>query len=248
MTVSRSISKAVSHVITGGDLLSQVLAVFSSREGILLTNNVSHFFQDDAGTTPAAVSDPVGQWRDASGNGNNATQSLLAAQPLLGQDGEGRYRVYFDGVANVLDALPSITLTQPTTISIAVSLVDNAVNRPIFAGSGSTRNNLTVNASNQPLIFSGGTVTATSENLSTATTYVLTGIYNGASSSIRVNGVEVAAGGAGTESLSQLMIGSNGTGTTYTEMYVYGKAVIDGLLSTQELDAVESYLTQISGA
>lgn len=245
-TVSRNISRDVSHVITGGDLLSQVVSLFSTRNGLLLDNSPSNFYQDVAGTTPAATGDPVGRWRDASGRGNNATQSTVAAKPLVNQDGNGRYRVYFDGVNDVINALSSTTLTQPNTISIAVRLVDNAVTRPIFSGSGSTRNNLTINTSNQPLIFSGGTVTATSENLSTATTYVLTGIFNGASSVIRVNKVAVATGGAGTESLSQLMIGSNGS--AYTKMYVYGQVVVSGLLSTQDLDAVESYLTQISGA
>lgn len=44
-------------------------------------------FQDAAGSTPAGNGDPVGQWADKSGNGNNLTQGAASLQPTVAANG-----------------------------------------------------------------------------------------------------------------------------------------------------------------
>jgi hypothetical protein len=46
-------------------------------------SDLSNMFQDASGTTPAALEQPVGLLRDKSGRGNHASQTTLAARPVL---------------------------------------------------------------------------------------------------------------------------------------------------------------------
>ncbi len=65
-------------------------------------SDLSTVWQDSAGTTPAAVNDPVGRIDDKSGNGNHATQATTAAKPYL-RDTSGLKNIEFDGVDDRLD-------------------------------------------------------------------------------------------------------------------------------------------------
>lgn len=87
----------------------------SGEEGIWLDIHPDYCFQDDAGTTPAGVGDPVGYVTDRSGNGNHATQSTTAAKPTLRQTGGGLYYLEFDGVDDYLEMPWAITMTEQTT-------------------------------------------------------------------------------------------------------------------------------------
>lgn len=60
-------------------------------------SDLSTMYQDSAGTTPAAVGQPVGRINDKSGRGNHATQATAASRPTLNGDG-GYYSNEFDGV------------------------------------------------------------------------------------------------------------------------------------------------------
>jgi hypothetical protein len=54
-------------------------------------------YQNSDGTVPAtALGDPVGYWRDRSGNGRHATQSTAASRPVVGSQ-NGRKALTFDG-------------------------------------------------------------------------------------------------------------------------------------------------------
>ena len=65
-------------------------------------SDLSTMFTDTAGTTPAAVGDPVGRINDKSGNDNHATQETAAARPILRQTVGGLYYLEFDGVDDEL--------------------------------------------------------------------------------------------------------------------------------------------------
>lgn len=61
-------------------------------------SDFSTMFQDSAGTTPVtAVEQPVGLMLDKSGRGNHASQSTPTARPVLKQDANGKYYLFFDG-------------------------------------------------------------------------------------------------------------------------------------------------------
>lgn len=241
--ISRAVSRDLSHVLTGGSLFAQVSGLVSQNGGLLYTNDISTMYQDSAGTTPVtAVDDHVALWQD-QGNSNDASQSTAGNRPLLKQAGD-KYYLHFDGIDDNLSALTAVTLGQPNTISIAFSMTTATGSRPFVAGTSPNRHNMTIDGSNRPLIFAGGSLVDSTTSVATGTVYVMTGIYDGASSAIRIDGVETATGGAGAESLSQLILGGNGS--AFSEVHIYGMAIINARLSESELSVVESYLTSIS--
>lgn len=71
-------------------------------------SDLSSMFQDDLGTTAAAVDSPVGRINDKSGRGNHATQATAAARPILRQDAGGSRYLEFDGVDDRLVAAAAV--------------------------------------------------------------------------------------------------------------------------------------------
>src|SRR5690606_22323592 len=80
-------------------------------------------FQDTAGSTPAAVGDPVGCLVDLSGNGNHLVQATSTARPVLRLDGAGKHYLEFDGVDDELSAGSALTLTLPAYLASAVDCI-----------------------------------------------------------------------------------------------------------------------------
>ena len=67
-------------------------------------SDLSTLFQDAAGTTPVtATGEPVGLMLDKSGNGNHATQSVVARRPVYRTDGAVHW-LAFDGIDDFLVA------------------------------------------------------------------------------------------------------------------------------------------------
>jgi len=73
------------------------LTLFESGEdgAFLQAGDLSTMFTDLAGTNPATVGDPVALWVDGSGNGNDATQSVVASRMVI--SGSGPYYLDPDG-------------------------------------------------------------------------------------------------------------------------------------------------------
>jgi hypothetical protein len=70
---------------TGG--FSPSLLFAASEQGAWYDpNDLSSMFQDSAGTTPAAIDQPVGKINDKSGRGNHLTQATAASKPILRRD------------------------------------------------------------------------------------------------------------------------------------------------------------------
>lgn len=119
---------AASTISTAADLEALVIAIFASlsAQGGMYRAGPDTCFQDDAGTTPAAVGDPVGYIADLSGNGNHMVQATSAARPVLRQDGSGYYYLEFDGVDDSLASTASITFGVPFYFALAGERLDGA--------------------------------------------------------------------------------------------------------------------------
>lgn len=79
-------------------------------------SDLSSMWQDSAGTTPAAVGQPVGKILDKSGNGNHATMTTAANRPTLTQDGNGKYGLSFNGTNQTLTASGQTYSAARTTV------------------------------------------------------------------------------------------------------------------------------------
>jgi len=163
-------------------------------------------FQDAARTTLAGVGDPVGSWFDPDA-GFGATQSGTA-RPVRAAAG-----LTFDGVDDFLDAAIGAR-PQPETLYLVLQGTGDAAAAQTITDSVVTLNmGRLLTADGAPFrhltLFSG----AAAENTARAygTLVVASLVIHGASSVLRVNGVEVAAN-AGTNTSSGLRLGASGGG------------------------------------
>lgn len=91
-------------------------------------SDFSTMFQDVAGTTPVtAVGQSVALILDKSGNGNHASQSVLASRPLLNVDANGKYFLLFDGSNDsLLTNSVDFTATDKMTVWAGVRKLSDA--------------------------------------------------------------------------------------------------------------------------
>lgn len=88
-------------------------------------------FQNSDGTVPAVNSgDPVGYWRDRSGNGRNVTNSTSTKRPTVSSE-SGRKALAFDGVDDNLNATPSSAVGSTAVTHIAV-VKNNLTSQPTY--------------------------------------------------------------------------------------------------------------------
>lgn len=153
-------------------------------------------FTKEDGTTP--VIDQSGNGNDLSGTYSGVSRNINGVQAGDFDGGDDNLTTSF-----AAQSQPNhiFTVVQPDSISGNVSPfdADTAANQLIFV----------TGSSNNWAIYSGAAVEDGSADTSAV---IISGLYNGASSAIRVNGVETT-GDAGTASLDGISLGARGDGT-----------------------------------
>jgi len=165
----------------------------------------------------------VRTWYDQSGNGRNATQATVSLQPQIVTNGavlNNNGKPTIDFIGDYLQTSNfGFLIVQPNTISIVFN--HTTVNPSyIFYDSADVNNRQLLTAGNlQYTMFAGTLIRNTS--ISTGTK-LITSVYNGASSSQFINGVNTINGNAGANSLGGLTIGAayDGTGTSPSTLYI----------------------------
>jgi hypothetical protein len=165
-------------------------------------------FQDAAGTTPAALDQPVGLLRDKSGRNNHASQTTLAARPVLKQDANGMYYLLFDGIDDCLfTGSINFSATNKVTAWSGVRKLLDARGTLFELGTGSSVGSFAIEAPDAAAAarytmrligdVGAGTV-ATPSSYAAPITNVITPIYDLAAATnltkmdMRVNGVDQA--------------------------------------------------------
>ena len=90
-------------------------------------SDTSTLYQDTAGTIPATNGTSIALWKDKSGNGYDASQSVLAQRPTLTAGG-----LVFGGNATSTNLVSTLTLSQLTSTNQATMFA------AVKAGSGNT--------------------------------------------------------------------------------------------------------------
>lgn len=160
-------------------------------------------------STTAGGGAAIASISDLSGNARTASQGTAGSRPtsqsaVINGLNVGR----FDGVDDLLSITP-FTLAQPLAV---YAVVTGAANRYF----GGTNFRVGYDATPQANNFAGATLIGGSA--ATATPKVITSIFNGVSSVIRINGTQVAAGDAGTGGFSVgagVGIGSEGDASQF---------------------------------
>ena len=257
---------ALRQVLFKQTLLQRVMRLFSQGEqGLWLDpSDFSTLFQDSAGTTPVtAVEQPVGKILDKSGRGNHATQATSVSRPILRQDANGKYYLFFDGIDDSLaTAAINFTSTDKMTVFAGVRKLSDAASGILLelgVSPSSAAFNLAApsGAAANYAFRSGGSVFPSSVAVTTYTapiTNVLCCIGGIAEdiATTRVNGaqagVNAADQGTGNYANAVLYIGRRGGTTLPFNGRLYSLIVRGAQSSDSQIVSAESYVNSKTGA
>ena len=200
-------------------------------------------WQDSVGGTPAvADGDVVGAWEDQSGQSNDASQATTSKKPLL-KTGivNGRDVVRFDGADDWLKT-GSFARSQPSHVFAVIQQISWTGEDRLWDSVSAVNGLMAYQWSVSPgLKMYSGAGLGDNSGLAIGTFGVLSCLYNGASSVLRINGNE-QTGNAGANAGNGITLGAAQVLTVsmngdFAELLVY-----DAALSTADRQAMETYL------
>jgi hypothetical protein len=185
-------------------------------------------------------------WRDLSGHSNNLIQYTAGNQPQLSIETalNNRPAVDFDGDGDWLKTA-QFTLSQPVTIFLAII---NNYNGNEYLVDGLNGNDMAIgnlSGSSHPMaiVSSGGSGWSDIVNTDPSHPQIITAVFNGASSGLKVNAAQSSGEAAGAAAPNGLTLGSTGMHFAYyanikvAEFLVYNRS-----LTALEEQEVEQYL------
>lgn len=177
---------------------------------------------------------------DKSGVGNHLTQATAAAKPTYKvaiQNGKsvGRH----DGGDHIV-SLAAITQAQPYTI-FATAKVTGVASTQGIVGASAFVPALEVRAGPTWTMYAGTLLSAGVPE--TTNWHQLSAVYNGASSILRLDGAQIAAGAAGTTAWSNaISIGDESNGANAWNGDIGEVLIYNSTISGANLTSIESYL------
>ena len=193
-----------------------------------------------ADTIGGADGDSISTWLDISGNGNNVTQPTSANQPHYCPGGmNGKPAVKFDGNQWMTGALAG--RTQPETIFVVAVGFDNELGNNTFIDSGTVNRFRLFYSSTDAYVTIDSGVALTNPAVEVNEPFIAAIVYNGASSSFMINGVNVT-GNAGGSFGDGLTIGTDGSQVSPLTGYIAEVLIYSGILTDLQIQEVTRYL------
>jgi hypothetical protein len=204
----------------------------------------SGLFQASNGTTAAGNGDVVGYWTDQSGQGNHLIQATTSLKPtcrtLLGPGGT-RPAVEFDGIDDYLQK--TFTLAQPATVFLVLQQISWTVPDHILDGGSFATMSLLQFGTTPRLQTYAGTLGPVTPDLALSSYGIVTALFSGAASMIRVNAGTKVVASAGTASPGGVTLGARQSAADPSNIRVSALLVYSRDLSASGEDtAVLAYL------
>lgn len=201
-------------------------------------------YQNSNGTTAAGNGDPVGYLPDLSGNGNHLIQATTAAKPTLRTvlgPGGARPAVEFDGIDDRMTVL--FTLAQPATVFMVINQVTWASLDQFIDGGVDTAMTILQSSISPNIRLYAGVLGNEVTAFPLGTFGVITALFSGAVSMLRINTGTKNITNAGVLSPGGLTLGARQNGSRFANFRVSELLVYDRDLSASSEDAaVISYL------
>jgi hypothetical protein len=197
----------------------------------------------DAQALALSDNDPVATWADGSGNAldfTEATNRPTYKTNVL----NGHPCVRFDGTNDILSNA-SVDLVQPITIALKFALLSTTGTQESFF-SGNNFLPLIYKANSNPDTWAYYATAAIDSGVVIDTNFnTIVATFNGASSTLRLNGSQIAASNPGTSgATAKVAIGaaidSGGTPSEFSDIDICEVLIYDG---TESATGIESYFT-----
>lgn len=198
-------------------------------------SNLEAWFQFNNGIT--VTGSGVSQWDDQSGNGRHLKQGTDTNRPALQGDGT----ILFDGVDNFLKC-DAFTLNQPETIYILGRQVTWTNGDCICEGNSNTTGRIVQNSATPQLNISAGNSVASNTDWTVNTYMAVVAVFNGASSSLRVNNNAEVTGNAGAGNMGGFSLGANANPGGFSNIQVKEVIIYSAAHDAATRDAVIAYL------
>ena len=168
----------------------------------------------------------VSQWNDMSGNARHLLQATDTNRPALQAEGS----ILFDGMDNFM-ATGAFTFNQPCTYYLLLRQVSWTANDYLCDGlitAGIFQDTTTP----QIAMYAGASVIGTQSNLEVGAYGVLAAVFNGASSSLRVNNNSPVSGDAGANNPGGFQLGSFSGPSNFSHIQAKEAILYSGAHST----------------
>lgn len=209
------------------------------------------FWVDATTITGLSSGASISNWSDASGNGNNATASVVSSPTYVSSS------TYLNNNAGVSFATTQLsylsaafTLVQPETVFFVCSTRTGAASQFRFLDGLAANSMLLYTITNAPNATGSfteyaGNVLNSASTFSANVAFLGTAVFNGANSLVQLNGETAVTGNCGVGNGAGITIGSSGgnslnlnNNADFGEIVIYNRA-----LSTSEILKVQNYLS-----
>lgn len=195
----------------------------------------------------------VTTWTDLTGNGNSPTQATAGKRPLYKANIiNGQAVVRGDGSDDflIMDPVAGGTIAQPLTIFVACQFIalGTGDSRTIFDGGAVDRCVLYRKPEASPTwYYYGGSAEVDCGDAADTNPHYFVCIFNGASSSIRMDGTEIHQGSPGTEGMEDILLFENIAYTAAANLDIAEFGIYDSAVSGNDLTNLELYLASQYG-
>lgn len=187
--------------------------------------------------------DPVGTWSDLSGQSNHATQATGSKKPLYKVGIQnGKPGVLTDGVDDVL--VSAFSQADPQTLFAVVKRVTVVTNKNYFGGGASTTRDQIYASATGKVTMWATKVGPEFTDPGTSSAFLMTAVFNGTSSRVRLNNGSAVTGDPGTNNANGgLSIGGNFSGA-FSSFYSLEILEYSGALTVAQEGQLQNYLNR----
>lgn len=204
---------------------------------------------DDASTFTYSSGSVVSQWNDKSGNANHIANSTVGQQPSRTGSVNGRTSVVFDGTNDFLWKVVSAP-PKPSTIFLVAKNTATTLQRTAFIYFGSPGDGRFYRPTGDTINMFQGSIVASGTSWGTTNPHLVAGVFDSASSLLRVNSgswTSVSAGATafGTTFSIGSSISASGSPPSAAEYWtgdICEFVAYSGALSSTDRDNVATYL------
>lgn len=196
--------------------------------------NLFAWYKADALTLNNA--DPVSSWTDSSGNSRHATQATSANQPLFRTNVlNSKPIIEFDGTNDLLQV--TYTLAQPVTRMAVLRYRSTTAGQASQDGGANIAALFDIAGTGYRMYAGNGLQTGTVDT----SYHIFCQGWNGASSTLRVDGGAGVAGDAGSATQGGITFGARAAGTQHGQVNVAETLVYSRMLTLSEINDLGNY-------